>query len=788
MDITTNTTADNLVFLHGTFHQGDEVHFLDYSCGRQCVTNSIVAIALSKICAIKQWTTEHLDRILKAGDILYQQVCPKEFFDQHPLDNGLLELEDLPVECDIFNRHFEIHSNGSTDCCIDVAEIRNCLYNMRQHPWDCEAVIIMGDQYGAYASCLIQYNEKIYIFDPHSLSHITGMPCEDGTSVQLIFDNMSECAEYLVYCANTHHAIQLSLWKLVVTKMQQYQCRENILKFPIKTRQIKFKPSNTFSNEENQSTYLKSHMSKIENKIPHSKRIDYKTTHSSIQNGDGKRLNNTKKKESQKSAHATQLRSKYIITTSEENILTDKLRHTKYKIKDRLCQISKLQKQIDAHIKKNDSEKNYSYLCTQVSGLQEQVSKLQTLMEDLTDKINKVYEQKKSIEKKLQLFTKEISAEENIILDTTNLPKTNSVTSANQTEHQNLCKKLSSEIIRKRSKSPESSEKINAELPAKQPRYSRYKVNELDNSVHDKHRKFMKREYIKQKHLSTEYRQKENLKQRDRDAQRRSSTEFREKENSKQRECDAQRRSSTEFREKENSKQRVHDTQRRSSTEFREKENSKQRERNAQRQSSTEFREKENSKQRERNVQRRSSTEFREKENLKKRERNAQRRSSTEFREKENLKQRDRDALRWSSTEFREKENLKKKKYQAQRRLSTEFRNEENAHKQARIQVNIYGNNLSESIKIFLSAISQGPIYVCSSCFQTQFADNVVMLSTLYPGKHQPLLEECLTQYKSIDGKEWICLSCKWEIYGSFVPKLSQINKVGFPEKPPELD
>ena len=173
-DITTNTTADNLVFLHGTFHQGDEVHFLDYSCGRQCATNSVVAIALSKICAIKQWTTEHLDSILKAGDILYQQVHPKEFFDQHPLDNGLLELKDLPVGCDIFNRHFEIHNNGSIDCCIDVEEIRNCLCNMSQHPLDCEAIIIMGDQYSAYASCLIQYSEKIYIFDPHSLSHITG--------------------------------------------------------------------------------------------------------------------------------------------------------------------------------------------------------------------------------------------------------------------------------------------------------------------------------------------------------------------------------------------------------------------------------------------------------------------------------------------------------------------------------------------------------------------------------------------------------------------------------------
>ena len=382
-------------------------------------------------------------------------------------------------------------------------------------------------------------------------------------------------------------------------------------------------------------------------------------------------------------------------------------------------------------------------------------------MEGLTDRKCKVYEEKKSIEKKLQLFGKKISADENITLDTANLPKTNSVTSTHKTEHQNLCKRLSSEIITERSKSPQSSEKIYAELPAKKPRYSRYEVNELDNSLHDEHRKLMKREYMKQKRLSTEYRQKENLKQRERNAQKRSATEFREKENLKQRECSAQKRSATEFRETENLKQRERDAQRRSSTEFREKENLKQREHDAQRWSSTEFREKENWKQRERDAQKRSSTEFREKENLKQREHDAQRRSSTEFREKENLKQRERDAQRRSSTEFREKENFKKKKYQIQRRLSTEFRDEENAHKQARTQVNIYGNSFSDSIKIFLGAISQGPIYVCSSCLQTQFADNVVMVSTLHPGKHQSLLEECLTQYKSIDEKEWICFSCK---------------------------
>ena len=84
--------------------------------------------------------------------------------------------------------------------------------------------------------------------------------------------------------------------------------------------------------------------------------------------------------------------------------------------------------------------------------------------------------------------------------------------------------------------------------------------------------------------------------------------------------------------------------------------------------------------------------------------------------------------------------------------------------------------------------MSQGPIYVCSSCLQTQFLNNVLDVSTLHPGIHQSLLEECLTQYKSINGKEWLCLSCKREIYDGLIPKLSKKNKVGFPDKPPELD
>ena len=152
------------------------------------------------------------------------------------------------------------------------------------------------------------------------------------------------------------------------------------------------------------------------------------------------------------------------------------------------------------------------------------------------------------------------------------------------------------------------------------------------------------------------------------------------------------------------------------------------------------------------------------------------------------MKQRDCNAQRHSSTELRDNEKEREKHRKAQKCTSEKFRDKENAHKQARTLLHTYGNSLFDSIKIFSNAVSQGPVYVCSSCLQTNFADSVVKVSTLHPGKHQPLLAECLTQYKSINETEWLCLSCKREIYEGLVPKLSQINKVGFPERPPELD
>ena len=104
-------TDTSMINTLGSFHQGDEYQFGEYSRGRQYVTNSIAAIAYAQMSIaaiayaqmndIALWDSHDLDLILKEGDCLYQHIRPQQFFDQ-PISSGLLELDDIPLECDIY--------------------------------------------------------------------------------------------------------------------------------------------------------------------------------------------------------------------------------------------------------------------------------------------------------------------------------------------------------------------------------------------------------------------------------------------------------------------------------------------------------------------------------------------------------------------------------------------------------------------------------------------------------------------------------------------------------------
>ena len=96
-------------------------------------------------------------------------------------------------------------------------------------------------------------------------------------------------------------------------------------------------------------------------------------------------------------------------------------------------------------------------------------------------------------------------------------------------------------------------------------------------------------------------------------------------------------------------------------------------------------------------------------------------------------------------------------------------------------------SDLMDGINKFNSATSEGPIYVCSICHQTNFKSNVTKLNTTQNRHNSNLLTECNTHYTSLDGLEYVCTSCRYYLNKGKVPKLSIRNGCGFNIKPEEL-
>ena len=98
---TPNTEAlPSTVIVAGTFHQGQRDQFSDQSVGRQCVPNSVAAIAFSKLKHTLKWTSLHMDNILQEGDALYKQIhSPHDF----------QEFKELPTNMELFTNDFTIH-------------------------------------------------------------------------------------------------------------------------------------------------------------------------------------------------------------------------------------------------------------------------------------------------------------------------------------------------------------------------------------------------------------------------------------------------------------------------------------------------------------------------------------------------------------------------------------------------------------------------------------------------------------------------------------------------------
>ncbi|XP_060603886.1 uncharacterized protein LOC132756767 [Ruditapes philippinarum] len=86
-------------------------------------------------------------------------------------------------------------------------------------------------------------------------------------------------------------------------------------------------------------------------------------------------------------------------------------------------------------------------------------------------------------------------------------------------------------------------------------------------------------------------------------------------------------------------------------------------------------------------------------------------------------------------------------------------------------------------IRKFHKLVSVGPDFVCSSCTQTFFKHSVRTANTL-PNE---VRRKFLSNIKSVDSEEWICLNCWTSLKKEKTPKFWLHNGLRFPIKPDEL-
>ena len=130
-----------------------------------------------------------------------------------------------------------------------------------------------------------------------------------------------------------------------------------------------------------------------------------------------------------------------------------------------------------------------------------------------------------------------------------------------------------------------------------------------------------------------------------------------------------------------------------------------------------------------------------------------------------------------------EKEKAYNKNKKQLKRKSSIFLENEQLLKKRKVQ----GSTIEECIKKFEEKISEGPLYICICCHQTWFSDSVVNACS-FKKTTTTSIRRYLTELKSVEDKEWICHTCMKALKHDKIPRLSLANRMGFPEKPKELD
>ena len=160
--------------------------------------------------------------------------------------------------------------------------------------------------------------------------------------------------------------------------------------------------------------------------------------------------------------------------------------------------------------------------------------------------------------------------------------------------------------------------------------------------------------------------------------------------------------------------------------------------------------------------------------------------SSRECREKHNKRSAEGMKKILKTDEGRQKHNIRSAKGMNDLRRKDDYVEKERVLKKKRK----LDHSLSDAVQKFNDSTYCSCSYVCSCCHQVWFKQSVKQISSI--NKLSPdaksLLNKCMSSYMSVGNNEWICNTCLSNIKQGKIPKLSVMNGMKFPHKPPELN
>ena len=733
--------ANSPVLCSGSFHQANPQRFSSDSIGRQCVAMSMTALVMTKLHRPSEWTTQDMDRLLDIGDTLYMQIV--RLNPSIKCHGGLLSSSDIPSHVVQLGHTFNVRVTHETHGPISRKDITQIMRAVQT-----DAIIVYGDQYGAYATACFKDNHKFHIFDSHSRSPANGLPCDNGTSVLLQFASIEQLVTYFLTSAKTLNVSQVSIWHMDITSksqritpapppmygMQQSAKTSASLASDTRTRNVPKHNSTSASLPRDQaSVHTRTLYPCTFCQAPY---LDQSSVlyHQQIC---PKRVDISACADNQRSDRSQQIPERSPSSTIM-HVPSDPPSQGTNRHANQRTPISR-------------GISNLSHKCSFCGSLYKCQATLQRHIVRCKHKNRAIRKTQQQIEKRQ--VSSSTSPHDSTVHCTTCNCRINSVAF---NEHAQICQSLLATMFADQMRNPckycQQVFQGNVDLKKHMQKhhmteFCKQQSDQITIEINSLKKKESELESI----ISDLNTQLEEHEKRMGHARRRPDITD---DHITRLTDEARRISQLNTAKQSQLKQRQHH--------IREK-----------------MRQKINELQMLTKLQKTSYHN-----DYMKTHRNHPQKRSVEQVKNTTSKRQSRAQLsptKHSQTKEKQRDKMKHRRSEECYRIAEGCKKKEARHKRK------YGEQLAESVATFTKSVARGPVYTCSSCLQLNFPDYVHDVNTLRPGSHAETLTQCLTGTRSADGKEWLCHTCKHDIYVDKIPKLSKANLVGFPDRPEEL-